>query len=76
MVSKLKMRPVTYTYDRGIVTDRWWRNISRMCAKLGAENIIIAEAIARKHEYVRWNIRAWLKSPYRVMTSILTSGDK
>ena len=36
------MRPITYTYDWGMVTDLGRRNISRMSAKLGVENIIIA----------------------------------
>jgi hypothetical protein len=76
IVNELKMRPVTYTYDWGMVTDLGRRNISRMCAKLGVENIIIAEDIARKREYIRMNLRAWLKSPHLGMISILTAGDK
>ncbi len=76
IVNELKMRPVTYTYDWGMVTDLGRRNISRMCAKLGVENIIIAEDIARKREYIRMNLRAWLRSPHLGMISILTAGDK
>jgi hypothetical protein len=76
IVNELKMRPVAYTYDWGMVTDLGRRNISRMCAKLGVENIIIAEDIARKREYIRMNLRAWLKSPHLGMVSILTAGDK
>ena len=76
IVNELKMRPVTYTYDWGMVTDLGRRNISRMCAKLGVENIIIAEDIARKRDYIRMNLRAWLKSPHLGMVSILTAGDK
>jgi hypothetical protein len=76
IVNELKMRPVAYTYDWGMVTDLGRRNISRMCARLGVENIIIAENIARKREYIRMNLRAWLKRPHLGMVSILTAGDK
>lgn len=76
VVNELKMRPVTYTYDWGMVTDLGRRNISRMCAKLGVENIIVADDIAKKREYIAMNLRAWLKSPHLGMISILTAGDK
>lgn len=76
VVNELKMKPVTYTYDWGMVTDLGRRNISRMCAKLGVENIIVADNIAKKREYIAMNLRAWLKSPHLGMISILTAGDK
>jgi len=76
IVNELKMKPVTYTYDWGMVTDLGRRNISRMCAELGVENIIVADDIARKREYIAMNLRAWLKSPHLGMISILTAGDK
>lgn len=76
VANELKMKPVTYTYDWGMVTDLGRRNISRMCAKLGVENIIVADDITRKREYIAMNLRAWLKSPHLGMISILTAGDK
>ena len=76
IVNELKMKPVTYTYDWGMVTDLGRRNISRMCAALGVENIIVADDIAKKREYIRKNLCAWLKSPHLGMVSILTAGDK
>ncbi len=76
IVNELKMKPVTYTYDWGMVTDLGRRNISRMCAKLGVENIIVADDITKKREYIAMNLRAWLKSPHLGMISILTAGDK
>jgi len=76
VVNELKMKPVTYTYDWGMVTDLGRRNISRMCAKLGVENIIVADDISKKREYIAMNLRAWLKSPHLGMISILTAGDK
>lgn len=76
IVNELKMKPVTYTYDWGMVTDLGRRNISRMCAELGVENIIVADDITKKRDYIAMNLRAWLKSPHLGMVSILTAGDK
>jgi len=76
IVNELRMKPVTYTYDWGMVTDLGRRNISRMSAELGVENIIIADDIAKKRQNIAMNLRAWLKSPNLGMISILTAGDK
>ncbi|AIW12745.1 glucosamine 6-phosphate synthetase [Vibrio tubiashii] len=76
IVNELKMKPVTYTYDWGMVTDLGRRNISRMCSKLGVENIIVAADITKKRKNISMNLKAWLKSPHLGMMSILTAGDK
>ena len=76
IVEELKMKPVTYTYDWGMVTDLGRRNISRMCSKLGVENIIIADDISKKRRNIRRNLKAWLKSPHLGMIALLTAGDK
>lgn len=76
VVNELKLKPITYTYDWGMVTDLGRRNISRMCAQLGVENIIVAADISQKRKNIRVNLRAWLKSPNLGMISILTAGDK
>lgn len=76
IVNELKMNPVTYTYDWGMVTDLGRRNISRMCAALGVENIIVADDIAKKRRNIAVNLEAWLKAPHLGMISILTAGDK
>lgn len=76
IVKELKMNPVTYTYDWGMVTDLGRRNISRMCAELGVENIIVADDISKKRKNITKNLKAWLKSPHLGMISILTAGDK
>lgn len=76
IVNELKMKPITYTYDWGMVTDLGRRNISRMCAELGVENIIIADDIAKKRHNIAMNLKAWLKAPNLGMISILTAGDK
>ncbi len=76
IVKELKMKPVTYTYDWGMVTDLGRRNISRMCSILGVENIIIAADISLKRKNIRMNLEAWLKSPHLGMMAMLTAGDK
>ena len=76
IVNELKMTPIAYTYDWGMITDLGRRNISRMCSKLGVENIIIAADISKKRQNIAKNLKAWLKSPHLGMISILTAGDK
>jgi glucosamine--fructose-6-phosphate aminotransferase (isomerizing) len=76
IINELQMKPITYTYDWGMVTDLGRRNISRMCAELGVENIIVADDITRKRRNIAMNLKAWLKSPNLGMISILTAGDK
>lgn len=76
VVKELKMKPITYTYDWGMVTDLGRRNISRMCGELGVENILIADDITKKRRNITTNLKAWLKAPNLGMISILTAGDK
>jgi len=76
IVNELGLKPITYTYDWGMVTDLGRRNISRMSAKMGVENIIVAADITKKREYIRRNLEAWIKSPHLGMLSVLTAGDK
>ena len=76
IVKELKMKPITYTYDWGMVTGLGRRNISRMSAALGVENIIVAADISKKRKNIKMNLEAWLKSPHLGMISVLTAGDK
>ncbi len=76
VVNEFKLRPVTYTYDWGMVTDLGRRNISRMCAKMGIENIIVAADISKKRKNIKMNLSAWLKHPHLGMIALLTAGDK
>ena len=76
IVKELKMKPITYTYDWGMVTDLGRRNISRMCSELKVENIIVAADISKKRRNIAMNLKAWLRSPHLGMVSILTAGDK
>ena len=75
-VEELGMKPVTYTYDWGMVTDLGRRNISQMCGDMGVENIIVAADISQKRKNIKMNLQAWLKSPHLGMMAMLTAGDK
>lgn len=72
----LNLKPVTYTYDWGMVTDVGRRNIALMCGALGVENIVIADDIEKKRKNIAMNFSAWLKNPHLGMLNILTAGDK
>jgi glucosamine--fructose-6-phosphate aminotransferase (isomerizing) len=75
-VEELNLKPLTFTYVWGMVTDLARRNISNMCSKLGVENIIVAADISKKRKNIRKNLIAWLGSPSLGMLSMLTAGDK
>lgn len=76
VVNELGMKPITFTYDWGMITDLGRRNVSRICSELGVENIVIADDIEKKRGYIAANLKAWLKAPNLGMISILTAGDK
>lgn len=73
---ELKMNPIAFTYDWGMVTDLARRNIARVCGKLGVENIIVSANIHKKRENIRKNIQAWLKYPSLGMIPLFMAGDK
>ena len=72
----LKMNPVAFTYDWGMVTDLARRNQARVCGKLGVEHIVRSADITAKRRYVRKNVEAWLKKPELGMVTLLMAGDK
>lgn len=72
----LKLNPLAFTYDWGMVTDLARRNIARVCSKLGVENIIVSADIMRKRENIRKNISTWLKKPRLGMIPLFMAGDK
>lgn len=76
IVNELKLKPITYTYDWGMVTDVGRRNIALMCGALGVENIVVADDIEKKRKNIAMNFAAWLKNPHLGMLNILTAGDK
>lgn len=76
VVHELKMKPLTYTYDWGMVTDLARRNIARVCGKLGVENIIVSADINKKRSNIRKNVEAWLHNPQLGMIPLFMAGDK
>lgn len=72
----LKLNPIAFTYDWGMVTDLGRRNIARVCGKLGVENIIVSADIKWKRENIKKNIIAWLKKPSLGMIPLFMAGDK
>ena len=72
----LKLNPIAFTYDWGMVTDLGRRNIARVCGKMGVENIIVSADIHWKRENIRKNILAWLKNPALGMIPLFMAGDK
>lgn len=73
---ELKMNPVAYSYDWGMLTDLGRRNQSLMTAKLGVEHILISADIKKKRENIRKNIVAWLKKPDLGTVPLFMAGDK
>lgn len=75
-ITELELTPIAYTYDWGMVTDLGRRNMSLMCAALGVEHIVVAANIAKKREFIRKNVLAWLARPHLGMVNLFTAGDK
>jgi glutamine---fructose-6-phosphate transaminase (isomerizing) len=76
LVRELNFDVVAYSYDWGMVTDLARRNISRMCAKLQIEHILVSADIQRKRENIRANVLAWLKKPHPGTVTLFMAGDK
>jgi glutamine---fructose-6-phosphate transaminase (isomerizing) len=72
----LKLHPITFTYDWGMVNDLARRNQARVVGKLGIEHIVISADIRTKRANIRKNLKAWLKKPDLGMVPILMAGDK
>ena len=70
------LRPITFTYDWGMVTDLARRNVARMCGQLGIQNILVSADIKAKRENIRNNVVAWLKKPDLGMVPLFMAGDK
>jgi len=76
MKKVLKMHPIAYTYDWGMVTDLARRNQARLCGKLGVEHILISANITKKRANIRKNVLAWLKKPSLGLVPLFMAGDK
>lgn len=76
LVRDFGLKPLTYTYDWGMVTDLARRNIARVCGRLGLENILVSADITQKLDYIRRNVSAWLKRPDLGLIPLFMAGDK
>ncbi len=72
----LKMNPIAYSYDWGVLTDLGRRNQARMCGKLGVEHLLISADISRKRFNIKKNVIAWLKKPDLGTVPLFMAGDK
>lgn len=72
----LKMHPIAYSYDWGMLTDLGRRNQARMCGKLGVEHFVVSADIEKKREYIKKNVTAWLKKPDLGIVPLFMAGDK
>jgi len=72
----LRMNPIAFTYDWGMVADIGRRNQARMVGKLGVEHVIMAANIPKKRKFIRENIEAWLERPHLGMVPLFMAGDK
>jgi len=73
---ELKMNPIAYTYDWGMVTDLARRNQARLVGKLGVEHIIVSADITMKRDHINKHIKAWMKKPDLGMVPLFMEGDK
>jgi len=72
----LKMNPIAFSYDWGMLTDLGRRNQARMCGKLGVEHILVSADIRKKRKNIQKNVLAWLKKPDLGMIPLFMAGDK
>jgi len=76
IVRELKLKPVAYSYDWGMITDLGRRNQARMCGRLGVEHIIVSADIRKKRDNIRRNVSAWLAQPNLGTIPLFMAGDK
>lgn len=76
VVRHLRLKPLAYTYDWGMVNALARRNQARLIGKLGIEHVIISADIRRKRRYIKRNIEAWLRRPHLGMIPLFMAGDK
>ena len=76
VVKELGLKPITFSYDWGMLTDLGRRNQARMCGELGVEHILISADIRKKRDNIRKNVLAWLKQPNLGTVPLFMAGDK
>lgn len=70
------LKPITFTYDWGMVTDLARRNIARICGQLGIQNVLVSADIKAKRDNIRANVSAWLRQPDLGLVPLFMAGDK
>jgi glucosamine--fructose-6-phosphate aminotransferase (isomerizing) len=73
---EMGLSPVAVTYDWGMVTPLAHKNIKTMCNALGIPNVVIDPGTARKKNYIRKNVLAWLEKPSLSTVTLFMVGDK
>ena len=63
LVKELGFSPIAYTYDWGMVTTTARENMSRMCAKLEVEHVLVAPDISKHRQRINRALRGWLVKP-------------
>lgn len=74
--TELKLNPIAFSYDWGMITDLARRNQARLCGKLGVEHILVSADIRKKRKNIRANVIAWLKKPNLGTVPLFMAGDK
>jgi asparagine synthetase B (glutamine-hydrolysing) len=74
--TELRLNPIAYTYDWGMITDLARRNQARLCGKLGVEHVVVSADIRRKRRHIRENVAAWLRKPDLGTVPLFMAGDK
>lgn len=72
----LKLNPLAFSYDWGMLTDIGRRNQAIMTGKLGVEHILVSANIKKKRANIRKNVEAWLKMPSLGTVPLFMAGDK
>jgi glutamine---fructose-6-phosphate transaminase (isomerizing) len=72
----LKMNPIAYTYDWGMITDIARRNQARLVGALGVDHVLVSANIKQKRQHIQQHIKAWLKKPDLGMVPLFMAGDK
>jgi len=73
---ELKLTPLAFSYDWGMLTDLGRRNQSRLCGALGVEHVLCSADIRVKRNYIKKNVLAWLKNPNLGIIPLFMAGDK
>ncbi len=76
VVKELRLKPIAFSYDWGMLTDLARRNQARMCGSLGVEHILVSADIRKKRDNIRKNVTAWLKRPDLGTVPLFMAGDK